>query len=282
MSNMSRRDMYIVAAVALVGVVAAFWFLALSPKRQEAAKLDKDVAAAKAELDQAKQEKITFAQAQVQFPRMYASLGRLGKAVPPDEDVPSLLVQLNHAASQANVDFRSVELKMELAEKAGVAAAAASAAAPAPAEGGAGATGASGATGATATAAASSGTTGAAGSTSTPGPTAAPADFKIIPFEYKFEGSFNNLEKLLKSIDDFVDRRNQELAIAGRLITVQGFAMKRGKVTVVATTYMLPADQGLFAGATPQGPATTDPAAPQAASAGSATPAPPTAAVTSP
>jgi type IV pilus assembly PilO-like protein len=279
MSNMSRRDMYIVAAVALVGVVAAFWFLALSPKRQEAAKLDKDVAAAKAELDQAKQEKVTFAQAQVQFPRMYASLGRLGKAVPPDEDVPSLLVQLNHAASQANVDFRSVELKMELAEKAGAAAAAASAAAPAPAEG---ATGASGATGATATAAASSGTTGAAGSTSTPGPTAAPAEFKIIPFEYKFEGSFNNLEKLLKSIDDFVDRRNQELAIAGRLITVQGFAMKRGKVTLVATTYMLPADQGLFAGATPQGPATTDPAAPQAASAGSATPAPPTAAVTSP
>ena len=41
-----------------------------------------------------------------QFPRMYASLGRLGKAVPPDEDVPSLLVQLNHAAAQANVDFQ--------------------------------------------------------------------------------------------------------------------------------------------------------------------------------
>jgi hypothetical protein len=45
---------------------------------------------------------------------------------------------------------------------------------------------------------------------------------------------------------------------------------------------MLPADQGLFAGASPQGPATADPAAPQAASTGTATPAPPTAAVTSP
>ena len=31
--------------------------------------------------------------------------------------------------------------------------------------------------------------------------------------------------------------------------------MKRGNITVLATTYMLPADQGLFAGATPQGPA---------------------------
>ena len=58
--------------------------------------------------------------------------------------------------------------------------------------------------------------------------------------------------------------------------------MKRGKITIIATTYMLPADQGLFAGATPQGPAAVDPAAPQAAAAGTATPAPPTAAVTSP
>ena len=38
--------------------------------------------------------------------------------------------------------------------------------------------------------------------------------------------------------------------------------MKRGNITVLATTYMLPADQGLFAGATPQGPAGA--AAPQA------------------
>ena len=58
--------------------------------------------------------------------------------------------------------------------------------------------------------------------------------------------------------------------------------MTRGKITILATSYVLPADQGLFGGATPQAPANADPAAPQAASAGSATPAPPTAAVTSP
>ena len=77
-----------------------------------------------------------------------------------------------------------------------------------------------------------------------------------------------------------VERRNQEFAVTGRLITIQGFTMKRGDITVLATTYMLPADQGLFAGATPQGPAGA--AAPQAAAAGSAAPTPPTAAVTSP
>ena len=91
-----------------------------------------------------------------------------------------------------------------------------------------------------------------------------------------------SLEKLIHNINELVERRNQELAISGRLITIEGFAMKRGKVTVLATSYMLPADQGLFGGRDPAGPGRVDPAAPQAASAGSAPPAPPTAAVTSP
>ena len=97
--------------------------------------------------------------------------------------------------------------------------------------------------------------------------------------EFQFKGDFFDLEDLIHNMTRLVERRNQELAITGRLITIQGFSLKRGKITVLATTYMLPADQGLFAGATPQGP--TD-AAPQAAAAGSATPAPPTAAVTAP
>ena len=95
----------------VVGGLGAIWFMALSPKREEAAKLDKDIAAAQQALDRQAGEG-QFAQAQLSFPHMYASLGRLGKAVPPDEDVPSLLVQLNHAAAQARVDFRSVELKL--------------------------------------------------------------------------------------------------------------------------------------------------------------------------
>ena len=56
--------------------------------------------------------------------------------------VPSLLVQLNHAAAKANVDFRSVELKLDLAEQQATesADAAASAAPPAGATGSQGAT----------------------------------------------------------------------------------------------------------------------------------------------
>jgi len=309
---MSRRDTYIVTVIAALAAVAAFWFLALAPKRENLSALDQDVASAQQALDEAKQEKVKFAQDQVAFPRLYASLGRLGKAVPADEDVPSLLVQLNHAAAKANVNFHSVELKLDLAEKIEQAAAESSASAsagaaapgtPATGEGGqatppaggeaapaggeaapaggeaAPAGGATGAAGSTATASAGA---PAAGTTSDPGtPSPAEAAFKALPFEYKFRGDFFDLEDLIHNVTRLVERRNQELAITGRLITIQGFSMKRGRITVLATTYMLPADQGLLAGATAQGPA-TDPAAPQAAAAGSAPPAPPTAAVTSP
>ena len=268
--TMTRRDRYILIVLVIVGALGALWFMALSPKRKEAAQLDKDIAAAQQQLDQSKQEKVTFAQAQLSFPRMYASLGRLGKAVPPDEDVPSLLVQLNHAAAQANVDFRSVELKLDES---------APAAAPAPpAAPAAGTTGAAGAAPAGA-----SGASGATGVTESGGSaTVAPPEFQKVPFEYKFEGGFGNLGQLIHNINALVAQRNQELAVAGRLITIEGFAMKRGKVTVLATSYMLPAGQGLFGGATPSAPANADPAAPQAASAAPASPAPPTAAVTAP
>ena len=69
----------------------------------------------------------------------------------------------------------------------------------------------------------------------------------MLPFEYKFKGDFFNLEDLIHNISRLVERRNQELAVTGRLITIQGFTLKRGNITVLATTYMLPADQGLFA-----------------------------------
>jgi type II secretory pathway component PulM len=285
---MTKRDRYILMVIAAVGLVAAYWFLALAPKRDRVGKLDKDLAEAKQTLAQSQQEKTQFAQAQVQFPALYASLGRLGKAVPASEDVPSLLVQLNHAADQANVDFRSIELKLDLVEKLnaeGGAAAAASAAAAAPATGATGATGASGAPSGTATASATT-TAPAAGATPAGGATtgAATGALQPLPFQYKFNGDFYSLENLIHNVTRLVEHRNRALAIAGRLVAIEGFAMKRGKVTIVATTYMLPADQGLFGGATPAGPAGATGATPQpaSASASGSTSTPPSAAVTTP
>jgi hypothetical protein len=307
---MTRRDTYILTMVAMLGAVAAFWFLALSPKREKLSTVDKDVAEARQTLEQAKQEKAKFARDQVAFPRLYASLGRLGKAVPPDRDVPSLLVQLNHAAAKADVNFHSIELKTAPNAQQGAAATASASAAPAgEAAPPAGAEGDAAAPAADASAppadasaqaappadgeaAPAGGTaTAAAGATAgAPATGAAPTDagaaaggqFEALPFQYVFKGDFFHLEELIHNMTRLVERRNQELAVTGRLITIQGFSLTRSKITVLATTYMLPADQGLLAGATPQGPAGTNPAAPQGAAAGSVAPAPPTAAVTSP
>ena len=176
---MTQRDRYIVIVAGIVAVLAAYWFLALAPKRHDLSKLDKDFATAKQSLTQAQQEKTQFAQAQVQFPTLYASLGRLGKAVPTQEDVPSLLVQLNHAAAQANVDFRSVELKLDAADQL-ASATSASTASAAPSTGATGAAGATGATGASG--ASSTSTTTSTGGESTGAATGA---LQPLPFELK-------------------------------------------------------------------------------------------------
>jgi type IV pilus assembly PilO-like protein len=275
--NMTKRDRYILLGVAALAVVAAYWFLALAPKREKVNSLDKELATAKQTLAQSEQEKAQFAQAQVQFPSLYASLGRLGKAVPADEETPSLLVQLNDAADRAGVDFRSIELKLDLAEKLAVAASSVDQPAAPP---GAPATGTTGASGATATAGATAGTATTTGAAAPTG--AGTGALQPLPFQYKFKGNFYSLENLIHNVTRLVDSRNRQLAISGRLVVVQGFALSRSKVTIVATSYMLPADQGLFAGATAAGPAGVSPAAPQPATAGGATPTPPTAVVVSP
>jgi Pilus assembly protein, PilO len=256
----TQRDRYILIVIATVGLLGAYWFLALAPKRSDLSKLDKDLSEAQQTLTQSQQEKTEFAQARVAFPALYASLGRLGKAVPADEDVPSLLVQLNHAAAQANVDFRSVELKVDAVDQI------ASASGPAPAAS-TPATGASGASGAT-------GTTGTAG--------AATGTLQPLPFQYTFRGDFYKLTNLIQNVTRLVHERNKTLAISGRLVAVVGFGLTRHKVTILAASYMLPADQGLFAGASPTGPSAATGATPEAASATPAAPAPPTASVTAP
>jgi Pilus assembly protein, PilO len=281
----TKRDRYILMVVAALAVVGAFWFLALAPKRDRLAKVDKDLSSAKQTLAQSEQEKVDFAKAQTQFPTLYASLGRLGKAVPDAEDVPSLLVQLNDAAARAGVDFNSIELKLDLAEQLGSAATASAAASASGSSTGAtcatGATGATAGSPSTATASTTAATPAAAASGTSGG--AATGTLQPLPFEYKFKGNFYNLEALIHNVSRLVQKRNRALAISGRLVVIEGFAMERKKVTIVAATYMLPADQGLFAGATSAGPAGATAATPQPASASAGAAAtPPSAAVTTP
>jgi hypothetical protein len=265
---MRAFDRSILIALPLVALVIAFWFLVLSPKREEAAKLGDDVASL--ESDVAGLEEVAgFAeQAKRGFPRDYSELVTLGKAVPDDEDTASLFVQLSGISQQAGVDFRSLELASATGEST-------SAPAPAPAS-----------TGETAPPAGEAPLAEAvpAGETAPPTETAAaplplgasvgPAGLPVMPYKLEFLGDFFHVADFIDGLDGTVSTKGGSVSVDGRLMTIDGFSLTRdpavGYPSLLAnfavTTYLTPSTEGLTAGASPSGPApvTTGTATPPA------------------
>jgi hypothetical protein len=251
----SRRNSILLAAVAAVAVIAAYWMVVLSPKREEATKLDKSITTKKGELQAAEAELATYEKAKAGYKANYSLVARLGKAVPADDDVRSLMVQLNAAAGKSKVDFRTIQIGGGTG-----------APAPAPAAGSTDKKGEQPTTPAT---------TPPPGST-----TVGSAGFSSMPFTFAFRGSFFSLGEFFKRLDDFVAVNQQRLDVTGRLMVLNSIALTpdatgfpRIRAQIGAAAYMLPATQGLTAGASPAGPGT---AATGSTGSASATPAPAT------
>jgi hypothetical protein len=121
---MTRRDRIVVVVVAVVAAIAASWILVVSPKRDQAAKLQAKVASAQQKLDSARTQLAQNAAASRQYASNYAALARLGEAVPASDDIPSLIIQLQGAADGARVDFQSLQNGSAAGGTAGAAAAA--------------------------------------------------------------------------------------------------------------------------------------------------------------
>lgn len=105
---MTTRDRLVLMAVVVLGVLAAGWMLGVSPERKKAAKLDAEVSTAQATLATAQGQLAEAQGAQSQYSTAYASVVKLGKAVPADEQVPSLVYELDQATHQKNVEFNSI------------------------------------------------------------------------------------------------------------------------------------------------------------------------------
>ncbi len=248
---MSRRNTMLLAAVAVLASVAAYWMLALSPKREEATKISASIAKKQEGLEAAKAELATNEKAKLGYKANYTLIARLGKAVPADDDVRSLLVQINSAAGRSKVDFRSIALGTGAAAPAAVTEGAATAA-PTP-----------------------------------PGATSVgSAGFAQMPFAFSFKGSYFSLGGFLKRLDRFVAVKQQRMDVTGRLMVVDkisllpdatGFPNMRAQIG--ATTYLLPSTQGLTAGATEAGPGTAKGTTPAAPATPAASPSTPTAAI---
>ena len=217
---------------------------------QEVAKLDKDLTAASSRLPSRSRRRsiragTAFSSRAVRQPRpaRQGRAGGRGRALAAGAAEPR--------RRRANVDFRSVELKLDLIDKLTAEGGQRRRAAAAPAAGATGATGAP-----------------------EPGATAPPADHRrprgrrhgghrddrrrhghaaAAALRIQVQGNFYKLENLIHNVYGLV-RSATASSPSPAAWSVEGFAMKRGKVTIVATTYMLPADQGLFAGATPRVP----------------------------
>jgi Tfp pilus assembly protein PilO len=241
----TARDRLILMVLVVVGALAGFWFLALAPKREEAKSLSAQIATEHQRLDAARLTAVNARQARAQYSNDYATVARLGKAVPTDDGVPSLVYQLDSAAQGAHVDFRSVQVG-----------------------GGDGAapTSATTAQQAADLAAAQNGSSAASASAAAlpPGVTVGSAGFPTMPFSLTFDGSFFSMQRFFDNVQRLVRVQGDRVNVDGRLLTIDGFSLGAGpkgfpqvSASINATAYLLPADQGLTNGATPQAPAAT-------------------------
>jgi hypothetical protein len=240
---MTGRDrIVLIAAVVAVALVGG-WMLLVSPKRKEAKSVEAKVATAQRELSSAESSLANARAAQAQYATAYAAVVNLGKAVPPSQEVASLVYQLEEASNLRDVSFNSII------------------------------SGSSG-SGAGATTTPSSSSSAAASTAS-----AASAGFTQMPFTFVFAGGFFSLEHLFRQLTAFTTHQGADgVRVSGRLLTIQSVKLAPEATlghttqltgTVTATAYVLPAGQSLTGGATPSSPGGT----PAAASSSPTTPA---------
>ena len=107
---MTARDRIVIVIVLAVGAIVAGWFFVVSPKRSQASNLSTQVSSEQAQLSSAQNLVAAGTSARRAFAGQYAQLARLGEAVPPDDDVPSLIVQVQAAAQESHVSFKGLQL----------------------------------------------------------------------------------------------------------------------------------------------------------------------------
>ncbi len=234
---MKSSDRLILVGVALVGIAVGFYFLILAPKREEASDLNDQVTALESQVTDSEAEAAAGAAAKKDFHSNYRKLVTLGKAVPVDADTPSLLTQMQTLSGRSNVGFRSITL-----------------------EAGTGAAAAPVTTTTDATA------TEATAALLPLGATVGPAGLPVMPYQMEFSGGFFDIADFFGSVDDMVDSHGERTSVHGRLLTIDGFSLTPGPkglpdlvASVSATSYLSPADQGVTAGATADGPSAGTP-----------------------
>jgi len=232
----SARDRIVVGALVAVAALAGFWFFVLSPKREAVSAAQGRVTAQQERLDQANALLATAQGAKKRFGADYAAVAGLGKAVPADDNVASLVYELQSVAADAKITFRGVKVMASSTTTPAPAAAAASASAS-------GASATAGGAGTTAAPA-----TQVAASKLPPGAVVGTAGLVTMPFSFVFQGGFLDMQRFLARLDGFVRVRGGTVLVSGRLLSVDGISLtkapkgNRVTATIAATAYLSPDD----------------------------------------
>jgi type II secretory pathway pseudopilin PulG len=226
------RDRMVIVIVAIAAAIIGSWLMVIQPKRSQASKLGDQVKSEQSQLVTAQAAVHDAEAAKSAFAGSYTAMARLGEAVPADDNVPSLIFQLQSAASATHVDFRDLTLSPGSSSAAGPAASASAAQ--------------------------------AATAALPPGATVGPAGFPIEPFTFTFRGNFFHLSDFFGRVQRFVVASNKNVSVSGRLLTLNAISLGPGPAgfpqitaSISATAYLVPASQGVLAGATPTGPSST-------------------------
>lgn len=264
---MKSSNRLIAAILAVTALAIAFWVLALSPKREEADELSAEAGQLRVALSEAQAQAVEAAAAKREFPADYRHLVVLGQAAPAGDETSSLLVELSRIADKAKVEFSNIQLEGSgEASSATVVPAESSPATPAPLAPG------------SVPASATVPPTEAAASILPLGAKIGAAGLGVMPYGLTFGGTFFQIANFIKGIDSLVHAGGQNVAVDGRLVTINGFSLstetgeeesRKLNANFAVTTFVTPPEQGLTAGATPSSPApvTTAAGASEAASA---------------
>lgn len=238
---MKARDRILLSAIAALAVVAGFWFAVLAPKRKEIAAADAALVVQQQRLDAARTLVANATAAKRRYSADYAEIARLGKAIPADDDMASLVYALQSVAAGAKVRFDAVKLNSS-----GSAVPGATAASPA-AAGASGTASTPAASGTSATGTTPAPATQAAAASLPPGATVGTAGLATLPFNFIFEGRYLDMQRFLTRVNRFVNLRGGRIAVSGRLLTVDGISLVTSptakgvvKATVAATAYLAP------------------------------------------
>lgn len=208
---MTTNDRRTIALVALAGIaiLVALWMLAISPKREERAKVRDNLAAQELRLQTAQTKLASYEAAKKDFPKQLAELRKLDKAVPARGAIASLLRQLQRRANVRNSQLQLVALK---------------------ASGG------------------SAPVAGTQPSTPvTPGATVGPDGLAVLPFTFRFTGDYFDLRDILTTVRRSVRVKKGHVKVDGRLLTIDGLTFSRPDPTsretraiLNATAYIAP------------------------------------------